>query len=102
MSDDLLVEIGKHSVTGLGAGGLIAGLMRWLEGKKAEERRELEQRRAQEMGTRLALIEQKLDALVLSSSRHESIGERVALLEQSVRSLDARLLALVSVPPRRK
>ncbi len=91
MSDDVLAEVAKIGGPAvLGAGG-VGAFLRWIAGKEA-----------QEVSTRLALMEQKLDQLVTSSLKHESNGERVAVLEQGFETLRDRMDAFVATPPRRR
>lgn len=81
MSDDVdLVKMGTHAFTGVGGGGLVAFLMRMFASKEA-----------QEVSTRLALIEQRLADMTSALVKHGDMGERVALLEQSVKALHERL-----------
>ncbi len=71
MADPLdITSLATHSVAAVGGAGGIGALMRWLAGREA-----------QEMTTRLALIEQKLDQLVDVGRKHEAYGERLALVE---------------------
>lgn len=81
MNDPLdIATLATHGGTAvLGAGG-VGALMRWLSGRES-----------QEVATRLALMEQKLDQLVAAADKHDGMGERLALLEQSVRVLHERV-----------
>lgn len=91
MSDDVVMEVGKHALSSGGSVGLFALFTRWIEGKRAEE-----------MNTRLALMGQKLDQLVASSAKYEDTGKLAAQLEQRLDALKERLDALVATPPRRR
>jgi len=71
----------------LGSGG-VAALMRWFAGKEA-----------QALSTQIALMSAKIDALVISSAKHDTIGERVALLEQECAAIRRELSALVAPTP---
>ncbi len=90
MSDplDVTAIVTHPATTGiLGASG-VGALMRWLQGKEAAS-----------VSTKLALMEQKLDQLVASSTLRAKDGERIALLEQAVRNINDRIDALVTPPP---
>ena len=73
-------DLATHGGTGVAAAGIVAGFMRWLAGKEAGE-----------VATKLALLEQKLDALGKVMEKHADLGERVALLEASVKAAHERL-----------
>ena len=81
MTDELdLVKLGTHAATGMGGAGVVAAFMRWVAGRES-----------QEVATRLALIEQKLDMLMKESAKHDGLSERVALMEASLRAVHDRL-----------
>ena len=66
VSDDLVQSALTHGATTLAGAGGVGALMRWLAGKESEQ-----------VATRLALMEQKLDQLVAASEKTASLAERV-------------------------
>lgn len=71
MSDPTdLVTLATHGGVGLASAGGVGAFLKWVAGKEA-----------QEVSTRLALMEQKLEQILMSQQRHESFGERLALAE---------------------
>ena len=71
MSDPTdFVALATHAGTGVAGAGVVGAFLKWVAGKEA-----------QEVSTRLALMEQKLEQILASQTRHESFGERLALAE---------------------
>lgn len=66
--------------TALGSSGLVAGFMRWIAGREA-----------QEVATRLAVMEEQLKTLVQALNKHGDLGERMALVEQSLKAVHDRM-----------
>lgn len=81
MSDPTdLQAIGTHTGVGALAAAITTAVARVFAGRES-----------QEVATRLALIEQKLDDIRKDSEKHDGMSERLALLERDVHAMHERL-----------
>lgn len=79
-TSDQLIRAATHVAAGGGGAGLVAWLSRLFQAKEA-----------QEVSTRLALIEQALTNIASDLKKHEGLGERLALAEQALKALHSRM-----------
>ncbi len=76
-----LMSIVTHpAATGVGAGGAVAVLLRWLASKET-----------QEVSTRLALIDERLMNIGKKLDKYEDLAERVGNLKSAVKALHERV-----------
>lgn len=90
MSDPAdLVAVGTHVATGLGGAGAVGTLLRWMQSREARN-----------VETTLAVLVEKVNQIAESQRKHENFGERLALVEQSLKAAHIRLDGVQ--PERRK
>ncbi len=76
MSDDVVMDIGKHALSSGGSVGLFAVLTRWLEGKKADAARE-----------EFILLRADVKQLIEDTREHKKVFEDVVTTKNAVKAL---------------
>lgn len=76
MSDDVVMDVGKHALSSGGAVGLFAILTRWLESKKAEQARE-----------EFILLRADVKQLIADVQEHKQVFEDVVTIKNAVKAL---------------